>query len=286
MTPELPDEAQLLALGFSKPSEVGGGKQSHVMTVDSAAGPLAVKLSDAAYVDKRILQTRMSMVRDLARFDRSVVPPARIGEDLVHQVGKWIMTATPFISGMHPDPSRASDAYRMGEALAKLHESLSRFPKLNIPFIAALRAPKRRAAAESRSALQLLHGDFNNTNIVQVGHEILIFDFDDCGYGPVELDVAIALYVVLFDSMTGGVSAEVYDRFRTAFLDGYSDRSGRQIKDETIDYWIDVRVSALGHWLANPHEAPVGIRTSDQEWRGVLRRFVEGWARPDRAQSP
>ena len=44
-----------------------------------------------------------------------------------------------------------------------------------------------------------------------------MFDFDDCGTGPAVFDVANALYMELFEAMTGG-SMESYGRFSHAFF--------------------------------------------------------------------
>lgn len=162
----------------------------------------------------------------------------------------------------------------MGAALASLHDSLRELSGRDLPRVAGLRASGERAGTDSD---QLLHGDFNNTNMVVTNAGVRIFDFDDCGYGPVEFDLANALYVVLFDSLTGGIGAHVYAEFRSAFLEGYSDRAGSRPSNSTLDSLIDTRVRALEHWIANPQEAPIGIRESDEEWLEVLRQFVETW---------
>jgi len=127
---------------------------------------------------------------------------------------------------------------------------------------------------DARPPRQLLHGDFSSKNVRVARARWRIFDFDDCGYGPVELDVANSLYFVLFDAMTGG-DREGYRRFREAFLRGYRDRSGSAATDPVLDRLITRRVLALASWLADPDTAPAGIRTASPAWRTTLDGFVQ-----------
>jgi len=176
--------------------------------------------------------------------------------------------------GMEPDPARAADAERMGAALAQLHVSMRQLPATTLPVVHALRtAPAHGAPAAAPH--QLLHGDFNASNLRQAGGVLRVFDLDDCGYGPPAFDVANALYMVLFDAVTHG-SIETYERFRRSFVDGYAGASGLLLPETTLDRFIDLRVRALGSWLDDLGNAPIGIRTASQAWQATLRSFVAG----------
>ena len=123
---------------------------------------------------------------------------------------------------------------------------------------------------------QLLHGDFNALNVIVTPAGPRLIDFDDCGYGPVAFDVANALYMVLFDASVGD-RPKLYATFRPGFLAGYRQAAGRPLDDGEVDGFIDARVAALGRWLDDLPNAPIGIRTSSPEWLQTLRAFVAGY---------
>jgi Ser/Thr protein kinase RdoA (MazF antagonist) len=127
----------------------------------------------------------------------------------------------------------------------------------------------------------LLHGDFSTSNLILTGSGVRIFDFDDCGYGPVEFDVANSIYMVAFDSWTKDDSLATIGAFRSAFVDGYARSAGRSLDNAMIDSLIDMRVMALQQWATNPATAPIGIRNSPPEWIETLKRFVREWFQVD-----
>ena len=272
-SPDLPTEPVLAVFGFANPTELGGGQQSRVLAVDGDAGRLVVKLSQADHVNRDLLERRLLMVEALARISSLVVSPTRVGGRFVNETRGWLLTAFSYVAGRHPDPGDAADSVVMGATLAELHACMRELSHFDLPRVAALES----AGTAEIGPDQLLHGDFNNSNIVLTDDGPRIFDFDDSGYGPVEFDVANALYMVLFDSRTGDGAGPSYGEFRTAFLQGYSDQSGHRPPDSKLHSLIDIRVRALEGWIADPSEAPVGIRTSDADWLDVLRRFVDDW---------
>jgi Ser/Thr protein kinase RdoA (MazF antagonist) len=279
--PALPAESELAALGFANPIELGGGHQSRVLAVDSDAGRFAVKLSHSDHVNRGVLDRRMQTVEALARVNASVVAPTRVCGQLVYRTGDWLVTAVPLVAGRHPDPSNVADSTAMGATLAELHASLRGLSNRDLPRVAPLQTTGDTGAFASLGPDQLLHGDFNSTNILLTGAGPRILDFDACGYGPFEFDVANTLYMVLFDSLTGGAVGLVYEDFRSAFLEGYSSKAGHRPQDSTLDSLIDTRVRALERWVANPAKAPVGVRMSGDAWLEVLRRFVDEWNKTD-----
>lgn len=181
------------------------------------------------------------------------------------------MTATPFIAGERLDENTAGDAERLGAALAHLHGAMRQLEKFEIPTVAALDST---VPDQDRTGWQLLHGDFSTQNVIAMPETLRIFDFDDCGYGPVEYDVAKSLYMVLFDADVTK-RPERYKAFRPAFLFGYESGSRRRVADGRINEMIALRIEALGRWLNDLSNAPIGIQTSSSEWLETLASFVK-----------
>jgi Ser/Thr protein kinase RdoA (MazF antagonist) len=164
--------------------------------------------------------------------------------------------------------------------LAVANVSLAGIKAVDIPRVAALRSDAGRWGLSAESD-QLLHGDFNASNLILTVAGIRIFDFDDCGYGPIEFDVANAIYMVGFDLWAKEGSMATLREFRSAFVAGYSLSSDRTLKHASIDSLMDTRVMALKRWAANPSAAPMGIRNAPAEWIETLERFVQEWFSED-----
>lgn len=143
-----------------------------------------------------------------------------------------------------------------------------------IPPVAALRTTAPRPVALTGARTQLLHGDFSAVNLRHHAGRIRVFDFDDCGTGPVAFDVGNTLYMALFDATLNGDPSR-YRRFRSWFIDAYRAQSDDAVDDDALDSVIDLRRFALRHWLEHPSEAPIGVRTSSPAWRRRLRSFTD-----------
>lgn len=269
-SPLLPTTEEWLRWRVEIVDELHAGKQSRVFDAVLDGHRVAVKLTNLRLADRSVLVERLTAVASLGTGYPNVVPPIRIEDALVQPIGGWLMTATPFIDGDQLDVGCTDDAGRLGESLARLHEALSRLESFEIPPIAALGSTRRSA---NREGWQLLHGDFSNQNVIVQSALLRIFDFDDCGYGPIEYDLANSLYMVLFDSDVTN-RPELYETFRPAFLAGYGEGSGRRVAEVAIDEMIGIRIEALGRWLDDLSSAPIGIRTSTPEWLTTLDSFV------------
>jgi len=201
-----------------------------------------------------------------------------------------VAVAYDFAAGEAPDINRPDVATGMGRALADLHGVMARLPAYVLPGLAAFPPLSKleKVAADLRVPIfwlsealpdheagpcQLLHGDFSSKNIRLSGHGWRVFDFDDCGYGSVELDLANSVYFVLFDA-TLRQDLDRYHRFRDRFVDGYRERAGSAPTDVRMDALLTRRVLTLASWLADPARAPSGIRTASAEWLATLRHFI------------
>lgn len=269
-------------LGTDIPSQLHGGHQSVVFeAVDESGQRCVAKLRGMGDADPAILNERMLAIANLAKVDSRVCAPLMktgvyVTEVLVEDE-PMLGTLLEYAPGEKLSHSEADDAHVMGVELARLHDSLDTLPRFDLPLVPALSATMYHPHPET---LQLLHGDFSDQNLRRDAGTVFIFDFDDCGYGPREFDVANSLYMVLFDHMTT-VNAAIYPQFEAEFLDGYNSESSRApLSADTLSFFIDLRVGALEAWLDDPGSAPAGVRTASPEWHRTLRRFTESyWAR-------
>jgi Ser/Thr protein kinase RdoA (MazF antagonist) len=289
-------EKKLSSRGLGNLRRIVGGWQS--LAVYSARVDrqrVVVKVFDPSLADRAALEVRLELLSKLAAANDMVCTPVPIGGHLVNEItpdgaGPVYAVAYDFADGDAPDVNRPDDAAQMGRVLAGLHASMAALPPSDLPELAAFPPISRLenvagdlgvptawlvGATSDRGDRrpQLLHGDFSSKNVRVAGATWRIFDFDDCGYGPIELDLANSLYFVLFDAMTAPDPAS-YRSFRENLLGGYRESSGIAPPDAVLDALITRRVLALASWLADPETAPPGIRTAADDWRRTLRSFV------------
>ncbi len=275
--------------------EMTEGHQSTVYLGHSGDRLVVIKLIDAAYLDKGLLQARLSMLSQLSSVTTAACAPIPLQERLIHDVqlaGSQHFYAVCYehAEGDAPDVAEPTDASAMGTLLAELHEQLAELPSFALPPITNFqdRAGMRAAASElgipparlsdispanGFGEVQLLHGDFSSANIRTSSGQSRIFDFDDSGYGPIEFDLAEALYAVLFDAHIAQAFTR-YKTFRSNFLAGYAASSGSDISELSLDNLISQRVLTLASWIMNLSSAPPAIRSSSSSWIDTLRGFV------------
>lgn len=270
------DLARRLAklVGTTSVREILGGHQSQVFEVARSGRRMVVKVRDAVTVDRAALQTRVETVAALATIDPRVCGPVPLDGSLVTTLdgdNGWVglVTCYEYADGEAPDTASPADAALMGSALARLHQSMRSIERKGLPLVAALDTVE----PDWTGPTQLLHGDFNAGNLRRTDGVTRIFDFDDCGYGPPAFDVANALYMVLFDDLTGR-QPSVYRSFHEAFLYGYANDTGDALDLDDVSWFIDLRVTALQSWLDEPATAPIGIRNSPPAWHKTLRAFI------------
>jgi Ser/Thr protein kinase RdoA (MazF antagonist) len=232
------------------------------------------KLTDDRMVDRGLFERRIETVVELARQSDQVVGPVLRNGAYVDRIGGWLAVVYPFVYGRAPRLDRDGDILMMGRALAELHRSMAKVPTFGLRGVAALELAKLEPPGSPVGRGQLIHGDFAVANLRLRARRLRVLDFDDCGLGPVEYDLGNSLYMVLFDTTINGNPAG-YDHVRRLFVDSYRAECGRPVDDSILEAIIDHRRSALRHWLDNPDEAPIGIKTSSPEWRTRLRLFVD-----------
>lgn len=306
LTPLTSVTAALAELGLRHLEPIIGGWQSvAVHRADLDGQPVVVKLLDPGAVEREAIATRLDALARLAATSDLVCAAVPVAGRLLNEIavaphGKLHAVAYQFAPGQPPEITRPDDAAQMGRVLAELHAAMADvpghalFPLAAFPPLAALEqvaidldvstAWLAEATPDGRD--QLLHGDFSAANVrvdvsapsatAEVGRgRWRVFDMDDCGRGPVELDIAHSLYFVLFDALTEPGHDHVYRQFRPSFVGGYQDRSGFVPADAVLDRLIARRVLTLASWIAAPGTAPVGIRTASAGWHRRLRAFVD-----------
>jgi Ser/Thr protein kinase RdoA (MazF antagonist) len=273
----LPTERMWSSIGVVCGEELRGGYQSRVFEGTCGGDRVVVKLSDSRLVDEAY-RRRVEMTALLAEIDVSVVGPLTTNVGIVVELGPWLAVVYPFALGGTPDICREADVRRMATTMASLHRSLQQFDSIDLPTVAALTVAEPPTNAAEFGRRQLLHGDFSPTNLLFSERQVRVFDFDDCGYGPIEFEVGNTLYMVLFDA---AMSLEMrrYDQFRAWFVDEYRSASSQRLPDGLVDKSIGLRVQALGRWIDEPESAPIGIRTATPAWRDSLRAFVRSQTR-------
>ncbi len=267
----LPDDQMWSSIGVVSGQELHGGHQSRVFAASCDGDQVVVKLTDSRLVD-RAFERRVEVTSLLAEMNDSVVGPVVTKAGLIVELGAWLAVVYPYVAGETPDVGDEADVQRMATTLAGLHRSLDQLDPVDVPTMAALaEAEPRTVGGFGRP--QLLHGDFSHTNLLFSDRHSRVFDFDDCGYGPIEFEVGNTLYMVLFDAAMSS-TMDRYERFRGWFLDEYRSASGHDVPDELVETSIALRVQALGRWIEHPESAPIGIRTATPAWRDSLRGFV------------
>ena len=268
-------------LGLSDLHELDGGHQSSVYQANSNGEPVVLKLVEALGVDRDALQTRLTMLSALSRRTEAVCAPVAIHDDVVHVLerdngARCYAVCYQFAVGEQPDVTHPGDAAMMGRELADLHRHLAALRPFDLPVITGFRRQADGTPIRGCGPQQLLHGDFSSANIRVTAGRSRIFDFDDSGYGPIEFDLAQALYVVLFDAVTQKEPSQ-YEFFKANFLAGYGERGGTEQSDTALNSLITQRVLALGSWLADLSQAPPGVRNSSADWLKTLRGFVHDY---------
>lgn len=273
----LPPSSEFERLGVTLKRELQGGHQSRVVLAtehQAAQGrDLVVKLIDATMTDRSEAMERLRVRDRVATYDDRVVPIVPLAGAKVNRIGDCFAIASAKIDGRFLDVAHRPDVERMGRALARLHQSL-RLVQADLPPVAAL------CAGEPVEGLldhhQLLHGDFAASNLLLDGDGWLwIFDFDDCGYGPVEFELGNTLFMALFDTSPSlNQPSDEFRSFRSWFLGAYRASAEHSISELVVDLALQTRSDALRYWLTHLDEAPIGIRNSSPAWKRHLRSFA------------
>ena len=277
---DIPDKRLFARLGLAVRCQLHGGFQSRVFEVGEVAdrlrgcGPsLALKLIPVDESNRAHALERVRVRDQASRRDDRVVPIVPIGSNKVNRIDDCLAIASPMIQGRALDVTSRADVERMGRALSRLHESL-RICRAELPPVAPLQVIEGLDALNTNH--QLLHGDFGVPNLrLDTDGRLWVFDFDDCGYGPVEFELGNTLFMTLFDtSRSLNQPSDKYRDFRRWFLGAYRASAEHPVSELLVDLALQARSDALRYWLSHLDEAPPGIRNAPKDWHRHLRSFA------------
>jgi len=145
--------------------------------------------------------------------------------------------------------------------LAQLHDALAALPSLyDLP-----------PGPDGPPGRQLIHGDFNASNVLWTEHAQVVIDFEDACYATCEYEVGNTIYMTFFDYRHH--PGQFRDtQFVSGFLAGYT--ALRDLDKPMVRMAVDQRVARLASWLTHPSQAPLVIKTSSAAWKQELNHFV------------
>ncbi len=273
----MPRHSEFVRLGVTLDREMKGGYQSRVWLATRHDGTksndLVVKVIDASVANRNEILVRLQVRHSVSRYDDRVVPIVPLAGAVVNRVQNCFVVASPLIDGRFLDVTNRPDAERMGRALARLHQSL-RLVHIELPPVQALTTGPLVEGLQNNH--QLLHGDFAPSNLLlDAEGRLWIYDFDDCGYGPIEFELGNTLFTALFDtSPSVNQPSDEYGQFRHWFLGAYKASADHPVSELLVDIALQARSDALRYWLNHLDQAPAGIKNASESWHRHLRAFA------------
>ena len=227
-----------------------------------------LRLTDPAHRTQKQLRSELALLTDL-RDVATVVQP------LPFLSGEFIQVITyegkphngmlfSFVNGSPAFVLSTVAGARFGAFLATLHTELAKLTTLyDLP-----------ARVPSDGDRQLIHGDFNPTNVLVTADTFVVIDFESACYASHEYELANTIYMVMFD-LRHDVAKLVDSHFVEGFLTGYTSRRSADLR--RLRNSIDHRIDMLLEWLNDLTTAPLSIAASPESWRLELRDFVDAF---------
>lgn len=228
-----------------------------------------LRLTDRDHRSREFLDEELRLLRDLEAVTSIAVKPltfpsGRFIEEAEYRGRFYNVVIFTFIEGSSFDISSYANACDFGALLAELHIALS-----ELSCLYDLNVMENRLETK-----QLIHGDFNPTNVLFSNCSFIIIDFENSCYASFEYELANTIYMVLFDARNdpGGL---LESGFIKGFLAGYT--RDRRIDFETVRSEVDRRVSKLEGWLNDLASAPLSISASPESWKNELEDFIHAY---------
>lgn len=228
-----------------------------------------LRLTDPGHRSLDSLHEESRLLRDLQTVTKITVEPmtfssGRFIEETRYNGKRYYAVLFTFIEGAPIDICSFTQARRFGILLAELHTALS---ELNCPYD----LPTLQNTLENK---QLIHGDFNRTNVLARDESLVIIDFENACFSTYEYELANAIYMAVFDARHN--PAVILDTgFIDGFLVGYTRK--RSVDLDTVRLEVDRRVSMLKGWIDDSASAPLSVSTSTDSWKKELNDFINAY---------
>lgn len=241
--------------------------QNHVFKATLDGETCILRLTDPTHRSVERLQAELDLLTDLHAVTPVTIAPMRflsgkLIETVVYQGMRYNATLFPFVSGSSTPVQSFVEAYNFGALLVQLHTVLAGLDK-------QYALPARQHTSDS--ARQLIHGDFNPSNVLSTSCSCVVIDFEDACYSTYEYELANSIYMKMFDYRHHPMQFRDSE-FIHGFLSGYT--SVKEIDRQGVRAGVDERVSMLQGWLNKPDSAPLSIASSPESWKQELGDFV------------
>ena len=224
-----------------------------------------LRLTDPGHRSLESIEEEVKLLRNLGS-DTEIAakpvtfPSGKFVESTKYEGKLYGAALFSFIEGTSADIASFALASNFGALLAKLHTALS---ELN----GSYDLPEMHNSSGEK---QLIHGDFNRTNVITRQGSFRIIDFENACYSTCEYELANSIYMTLFDARHKPV-ALLDSRFINGFLEGYT--RDKCVDLEAVRSEIDRRVSILGGWIDDLSSAPLSISSASASWKIELNDF-------------
>ena len=190
-------------------------------------------------------------------------PSGKYFEKCQHNGREYNAVVFSYIEGESAGTASPTQGLALGRLLATLHTVLS---ELKLPYD----FPVMSGAVGE----QLIHGDFNSSNVLVNSNSFAIIDFEDACYSTYEFELANSIYMALFDARSNVRQFDASE-FIQRFLEAYT--QSRVVNLEKVRAYVDLRVWKLTAWLLEPKIAPIAIASSSDSWKRELKEFVRAY---------
>jgi Ser/Thr protein kinase RdoA (MazF antagonist) len=241
--------------------------QNHVFKATLDGDTCILRLTDLAHRSVKRLQAEIDLLTDLHLVTTLTIAPmqflsGKFIETVTYQGMHYNAAIFPFVNGSPSNMKSFAEACYSGALLAQLHTVLAGLDK-------QYDLPARQHTSDS--ARQLIHGDFNPTNVLSTNSSSVVIDFEDACYSTYEYELANSIYMTMFDYRHHPIQFRDSE-FINGFLSGYT--SHKEIDRQGVRAGMDERVAMLQRWLSEPDSAPLSIASSPESWKQELANFV------------
>jgi Ser/Thr protein kinase RdoA (MazF antagonist) len=246
-------------------------RQNEVFNATLNGNKCILRLTHPMHRERTRIEEELKLLEDLGKAVNYTIrpmafPSGKFIEEVPYKQTTHYAALFCFIEGtpIDDDLFQYKNANRIGTFLANLHGALSSLKiSYNLPVMHG--APMEP---------QLIHGDFNSSNILVNEKNMTLIDFEDACYSSYEYELANSIYMTLF-GLRHNHAMLVDTGYIENFLLGYMQQ--RKVDLKIVRLKIDERVATLNDWVEDKALAPFAIATSTDEWKNELKNFIKAY---------